>query len=138
MPNLTNPSKRQAPYKNNAILLKTDGTLEVLTVNSLHEIRPLINCEYPELTGFGSYPISDARGQEDVLIPFMSFTITRGQTQPEQKEYKFHRIDDMRKIQLFVHETGQILKLPHNPFFKGALRGEVVMLGHCVDELAYE
>ena len=127
----------QAPYKENALLLKTDGTLEVHTINSMDDIRPLINCEYPELTGFGNYPITDARGKEETLIPFMAFTVTRAQAQPEQKEYKFHRIVDPRLIQLFVHETGAILKLPHNPFFRGALRGDVLMLGHCIDELGY-
>lgn len=126
-------------FQNNALLLKTDGTIEKHTVTSLDDVRPLIACQYPEMTFFGRYPISDTQNQSETLIQFLSFAVTRGQQLPAPKselEYDFHRIDQLEKIQLWIHDEGAINGSPRNPFISG-LYGHVVILGQCIDELSW-
>jgi len=126
-------------YQNNALLLKTDGTIETHSVTSLDDVRPLVGCDYPEMTFFGRYPITDAQNQSETFIPFLSFTVARGQTIPARKpseEYDFHRIDHPNKVQMFIHEYGAINGSPRNPFISG-LYGDVVILGQCIDELSW-
>jgi len=128
-----------AHIENNALLLKTDGTIQQLTVESSAAIKAAINCEYPEMTLFGRYPVQDpmSDANHDQILDFISFTVARAGTlpPPPKNDYDFHRIDHPTKIQMYIHEMGALIPLPANPFFGGYLYGDVLMLGQCIDEL---
>lgn len=131
---------------NNALLLKTDGTIETHSVTSMDDIRPLINDTFPEMAFFGAHPVSGElnrfnspiRKHYDTIVSFLARTVARGQSLPPQKpfEYDFHRITTIEQVQLYVHQYGALNGSPRNPFFR-ELYGEIVMLGQCIDELSW-
>ncbi len=129
-----------AHYTNNALVLKTDGSIEETTIENSRQILPFIDCEYFEMIHLGAYPITTSLGQDDKLIRFLSATVARTATLPPPPvdDYDFHRIDHPAKIQMFIHEFGALIPLADNPFFGGQLKGDIVILGQCIDEIAYE
>jgi hypothetical protein len=129
-----------AHYNNNAMVLKTDGSIVPLTIVSSEQITKLIGCDYFEMIHLGGYPITTTLGHDKELIDFMRATVDRAATLPPPplNDYDFHRIDHPAKIQMFIHELGALIPLPVNPFFGGQLYGDVVILGQCIDEICFQ
>ena len=148
-------------FENNAMLLKPDGTASVVTLKTSTQINDLLGCcavsevgeekarQYGEtmkqMIRFFQYPV-DLGGANDetaknLAITFVQETVKRGKSLPPLKhteEYDYHRIAEIENIQIFINEVGQWLELPPNRWFSGYLRGAVIVLGHCIDEMPYQ
>tara|TARA_B100001287_G_C22646324_1_gene512883 strand:- start:85 stop:498 length:414 start_codon:yes stop_codon:yes gene_type:complete len=130
--------------KNNALLLKPDRTLEVITIDNFQAIAPLTGAKYTEMIGMGKYPpsipveLTDMDEHELKLVKFIVETVERGKSllpQPKGEDYDFHRITDPSMVQMYIHEYGALIPLEKNQWFETTeIYGNVVVLGHCCDE----
>ena len=133
-----------AHYENNALLLKAEGTAKLITIKKSDDIKAWIKAQWFEMVLFHRYPITilvNGDSGKPMFDKFLTDTVDRGCAIPprgEDEEYDFHRVNMFSKIQIFIDDMGALNGSRPNPYFSGQLCGDVVVLGQCIDELAYE
>mgnify|MGYP001475142893 CR=1 FL=1 len=150
-------------YEDNALILRTDGSGELITVKTYKEISDAIGRDshlHLQMMYFGNIPLSfesldsDPTGascspSEVTVVNFIRETCLRGQSLPAkdpEEEHDFHRITNPLMVQVYMHEEGRIRKHPPNQWWFHSLRtrgipplyGDILILGQCCDELDYE